>query len=42
MDVTITRVVKEGESVLYRDKIVSQYKPWRAVYQVGAETPPAE
>jgi len=33
--VTIRRIVKEGDRVLYRDTFVSRYKPWRAVYKVG-------
>jgi len=35
MDVTVTRVVKEGDTIIHEDEIVSRYKPWRAVYQVG-------
>jgi vancomycin resistance protein YoaR len=35
MDVTVTRLVKVGESVLHEDIISSHYKPWRAVYKVG-------
>ncbi|RME97201.1 MAG: hypothetical protein D6768_20230 [Chloroflexi bacterium] len=40
MDVTVTRVVKQGESILYSDEIVSRYRPWRAVYQVAAAPSP--
>ncbi len=35
MDVTITRTVTLSDSLLYRDVIFSQYKPWQAVYKVG-------
>lgn len=38
MDVTVTRVVKQGDEVIHDDQIVSHYQPWRAVYQVGAGT----
>ena len=35
MDVTITRTVTISDSLLHRDVIFSQYKPWQAVYKVG-------
>jgi hypothetical protein len=35
MDVSVTRLVKKGDEVVHDDEIVSQYKPWRAVYKVG-------
>ena len=35
MDVTVTRVVKEGDTIIHEDEIISRYRPWRAVYQVG-------
>lgn len=35
MDVTITRTVKIDDTVLYKDRIISEYHPWQAVYQVG-------
>ncbi len=35
MDVTVTRVVKDGDTVIHQDEIFSRYQPWRAVYQVG-------
>ncbi|HMQ51279.1 MAG TPA: VanW family protein [Anaerolineae bacterium] len=37
MDVSVTRVVKEGDQILYKDEIVSRYQPWTAVYKVGAK-----
>jgi len=40
MDVTVTRVVKQGDSIIHEDEIISRYRPWRAVYQVGLEPPP--
>jgi vancomycin resistance protein YoaR len=43
MDVAITRTVKISDTVLYEDVIVSQYRPWRAVYKrgTGGEANPA-
>lgn len=38
-DVTIKRVVKQGDKILYEDVFVSKYKPWAAVYLVGPQTP---
>ena len=35
MDVTITRTVTISDTVLHRDAIRSEYKPWQAVYRVG-------
>jgi len=35
MDVAITRTVKISDTVLYEDVVVSQYRPWRAVYKRG-------
>ena len=35
LDVTVTRVVKKGETIVHQDEIFSHYQPWRAVYQVG-------
>jgi len=35
VDVTVTRVVKEGDTIIHEDEIFSHYLPWRAVYQVG-------
>ncbi len=35
VDVTVYRIVKEGNRVLYRDTFFSRYKPWQAVYLVG-------
>jgi vancomycin resistance protein YoaR len=37
LDVTVTRVVKEGDKTIHEDTIVSHYRPWRAVYRVGAK-----
>lgn len=36
VDILVTRVVKNGDTILYEDEIVSHYQPWQAVYQVGA------
>jgi vancomycin resistance protein YoaR len=38
MDVTVTRVVTQGEETIHQDSIVSRYRPWQAVYQVGPGT----
>jgi vancomycin resistance protein YoaR len=35
LDVTVIRVVKDGDSIIHEDEIISHYNPWRAVYQVG-------
>jgi len=35
MDVTVTRVVKVGDTIIHEDEIISRYRPWQAVYQVG-------
>lgn len=35
LDVTVKRVVKQGDTVIHRDTIVSNYSPWQAVYKVG-------
>ncbi len=35
MDVTVTRIVKDGNTVVYEDEVFSHYQPWRAVYHVG-------
>jgi vancomycin resistance protein YoaR len=36
MDVEVTRTVKEGERIVHEDVITSHYRPWQAVYRVGA------
>jgi vancomycin resistance protein YoaR len=38
MDVTVTRVVKQGEEIIHNDTVISRYRPWQAVYQVGPGT----
>ncbi|MBN1220570.1 MAG: VanW family protein [Anaerolineae bacterium] len=35
MDVTVTRTVKISDTIIYQDVVVSQYRPWQAVYKVG-------
>lgn len=35
LDVTVTRLVKEGDTVVHQDTIFSHYNPWQAVYKVG-------
>lgn len=35
VDVTVYRIVKEGNKVLWKDTFFSRYKPWQAVYLVG-------
>jgi vancomycin resistance protein YoaR len=37
LDVTVTRVVKEGDKIIHEDTIVSYYQPWRAIYRVGTK-----
>jgi vancomycin resistance protein YoaR len=36
VDVTVRRTVTEGDVVVHQDTFFSRYKPWRAVYLVGA------
>jgi vancomycin resistance protein YoaR len=35
-DVTVTRLVKEGETIIHEDEIVSRYRPWQAIFKVGS------
>lgn len=35
LDVSVKRTVKEGDTVVHQDEIVSHYQPWQAVYKVG-------
>ena len=35
VDVTVYRIVKEGDKVLWKDTFFSRYRPWQAVYLVG-------
>jgi vancomycin resistance protein YoaR len=35
IDVTVYRIVKEGDKVLWQDTFFSRYRPWQAVYLVG-------
>lgn len=37
MNVSVTRLVKEGDQLLYNDEIVSRYQPWTAIYKVGTK-----
>ena len=37
VDVTIYRIVKEGDQVISRDKFFSRYQPWQDVYLVGTK-----
>lgn len=37
VDVTIYRIIKEGDQVIAREKFFSRYKPWQAVYLVGTK-----
>jgi len=34
-DVTVYRIVKEGDKVLWKDTFFSRYRPWQAVYLIG-------
>lgn len=42
MDVSITRVVKDGDTVLHKDEIISKYRPWQAVFQVSPDALPPQ
>lgn len=35
VDVTLYRIIKEGDKVISRDKFFSRYRPWQDVYLVG-------
>lgn len=35
VDVTLYRIIKEGDEVISRDKFFSRYRPWQDVYLVG-------
>ena len=35
VDVTVYRIVREGDKVLWKDTFFSRYRPWQAVYLVG-------
>jgi vancomycin resistance protein YoaR len=35
LDVTVYRIVKKGDKVLWKDTFFSRYRPWQAVYLVG-------
>ncbi|MDH4137442.1 MAG: VanW family protein, partial [Anaerolineae bacterium] len=35
IDVTVYRIVKEGDKALWKDTFFSRYRPWQAVYLVG-------
>jgi len=37
VDVTIYRIIKEGDQVISREKFFSHYKPWQDVYLVGTK-----
>jgi vancomycin resistance protein YoaR len=36
-DVTIYRIIKEGDEVISREEFFSRYQPWQAVYLVGTK-----
>jgi len=35
VDVTVTRTVKQGETVIHQDTVFSRYRPWQAIYKIG-------
>ncbi len=37
VDVTLYRIIKEGDEVISREEFFSRYKPWQAVYSVGTK-----
>jgi vancomycin resistance protein YoaR len=37
--ITVTRTVTRGDEIIINDRIVTNYRPWRAVYQYGPGTP---
>jgi len=40
MDITVRRIVRSGEEVLFQDTFVSHYRPWAAKYRYGPGTTP--
>jgi len=38
MDVTVRRIVRQGDEVLFEDTFVSRYRPWAARYRYGPGT----
>jgi vancomycin resistance protein YoaR len=38
LDVTIKRVVKQGDQIIHKDTFFSRYQPWHAVYLVGKKS----
>ena len=38
MDVTVQRIVRQGDEVLSEDAFVSHYRPWAAKYRYGPGT----
>jgi vancomycin resistance protein YoaR len=39
MDVTVERIVREGDEIVFEDAFVSKYEPWNAKYLYGPDTP---
>ncbi len=37
-DVTVTRIVRRGDEVLYRDEFFTHYEPWQAICEYGPGT----
>lgn len=37
LDVSVTRLVKQGDKIIHDEVIYSHYQPWRAIYKVGTE-----
>ncbi|MGQ9518086.1 MAG: VanW family protein [Anaerolineae bacterium] len=35
VDVTVKRIVRQGDTIIHRDVFFSRYRPWRAVFLVG-------
>jgi len=38
MDVVVNRIIKYADGKVKRDKFVSKYRPWQAVYLYGPGT----
>jgi vancomycin resistance protein YoaR len=38
-DITVVRIVKEGDKIIHRDTFVSKYRPWKHIVRRGTGAP---
>ena len=38
MDVVVRRIIRGGDGQVHEEKIVSKYRPWKAIYLYGPGT----